>query len=954
MSEYKLKTVLTADSASFDTAISKAALKLKDLASEEQKVKQNIAGTEAKLKEQTSKLGKNSQEVKQLKSELKELKARERELAAEVQKTTNEVTENTKSFSKNSNSVQGIFKMLKGLAVGYAGKTLWQALIGSNAEYEQTLTSFEVLLQSAEKADKMMDELTDFAATTPLQLDDTTKAATLLLNYGLAEEEVMVRMQQLGDLAMGNAEKLDRVALAYGQMLAKGKVSGEELRQMTEAGVPLQQALADAIGITTAELSKMIEKGEVGIPELNKAIEQLTGEGGRFFGMMEKQSQTFSGMLSTLKDEIGIFAREMGEEAFAEVKSALTGIMDEMDRMREDGTLQKLGQEIGSAIAFAVKALSGLLSILWDMRKALLAAGVAWATFKLSMSIIDLATGVWRAIRLLTGGLTAQAVAAKAATVATKGLNAALAANPIGAVISIIASLIATLITLYVTTDDAAESQESLTDSYRESIKALDDTKTAGMAEVQMLRDLGQRFDELNGKVEGDVQARNELASVVEKINAIIPDSITLIDAETGAYRLQKGAIEELAKAKEKEIQKNYEKSVAEEAYARIDELRNSKWGHLFSGDTSDYAKNTVELRRKEIAQRAAEIGLTSQDLKYVQMESNDMDLLTKGNRVANELAEAIWGTSYVKVVEDLRKQSEELAEIDDLINLFDSAKADYERYLTSDYSIAEPGDPDGAQKALEQKLSDDEVFYEEEKKYLNHYKNLNRISDASYVERLKSLREFYSEYLETDQDALMRLDEEIFNQEEKLFKNRIKLAQDSINKELEAFKSKYEAQKKAVNDYYDAIEAREKELERAESREELERLRAMYQNSVSLEGQKKLKEIEDDIKELNKEEERIKRQLEQEKVLSELDDAWDTFETKQKRVLDELNEYASNFSYAVQSQLATNARTNPNSTMGQIYNRYFTQTVNNTVTDSVAANILNAYLNNIAIKFMK
>ena len=167
---------------------------------------------------------------------------------------------NEKQAEQTVKSLQRGFSLLKGLIVGYAGKTLFEALIGTNAQYEQYLTSFDVMLDGAEKAQAMMNELTDFSAKSPLKLDEVSKATQLLLSYGVAEEDVLTRMRQLGDLAQGNAEKLDRVSLAYGQMLAKGKGTGEELRQMTEAGVPMLQSLADVLGVTTAELQDYIEE----------------------------------------------------------------------------------------------------------------------------------------------------------------------------------------------------------------------------------------------------------------------------------------------------------------------------------------------------------------------------------------------------------------------------------------------------------------------------------------------------------------------------------------------------------------------------------------------------------------------------------------------------------------------------------------------------------------------
>lgn len=219
-------------------------------------------------------------------------------------------------------------------------------LIGSNAEMEQCQTSFEVMLGDTEKAAALIEKMRPFAAKTPFGMTGAVSTGSLLMNYGVSSDNLIDTMTKLGDLASGNAEKFNRVVLAYGQMLAKGKVSDEELRQMTEAGVPLQTALAESIGVTGEEFSKMVSAGKVGIDDLDKAIESLTTGNGQFAGMMEKQAETMQGMLSTLQDNVSEFFRKLGEGAFGEVKDALSEVMELMDEWENDGTLNNAALEI--------------------------------------------------------------------------------------------------------------------------------------------------------------------------------------------------------------------------------------------------------------------------------------------------------------------------------------------------------------------------------------------------------------------------------------------------------------------------------------------------------------------------------------------------------------------------------------------------------------------------------
>lgn len=194
-------------------------------------------------------------------------------------------------------------------------------------------------------------------------------------------------------------------------MLAKGKVTGEELRQMAEAGVPLQTALAESIGVTGEEFSKMVSKGEVGIDALNKAITELTTGDGKFAGMMEKQSQTMQGMLSTMQDNITEFFRKMGEGAFGEVKSALQDVSDQLAEWEQDGTLDEWAQGVGVMLKNLVAFMKQAISVGLDFKEAIIAGAVALGTFKIGIGIGNVISATVSAIRSFT-------TATKAATTA--------------------------------------------------------------------------------------------------------------------------------------------------------------------------------------------------------------------------------------------------------------------------------------------------------------------------------------------------------------------------------------------------------------------------------------------------------------------------------------------------------------------------------------------------------
>lgn len=476
-------------------------------------------------KEQKARMAELEKEIDKARTRAAQLKTEQIDLKNGLKNTTNELKKQKAGVSGVSDEMKKMKTLITGFIAAYGGKKLWDLLIGSNAEMEQYTTSLEVMLGSAEKASAMIAEMREFAAKTPLTLDNVISSGTLLMGYGADESNLIDTMTKLGDLASGNAEKMDRITLAYGQMLAKGKVTGEELRQMAEAGVPLQTALAESIGVTSEEFSKMVSKGEVGIDALNKAITELTTGDGKFAGMMEKQSQTMQGMLSTMQDNITEFFRKMGEGAFGEVKSALQEASDLLAEWEKDGTLDKWAQGVGVMLKNLIAFLKQAISVGLDFKEAIIAGAVALGTFKIAIGIGNVISAAVASIQHFT-------TATKAATAAQATFNAVGAANPYVFIASVVLTAIAGIATFIATTNNATQSVEDLTQAASE----LSDEAQKSADKAKTLEEVMAKYESAATKVQSAAEKTQTLKDLQEQLNSAYGDTKEAIDLVNGSY----------------------------------------------------------------------------------------------------------------------------------------------------------------------------------------------------------------------------------------------------------------------------------------------------------------------------------------------------------------------------------------------------------------------------------
>ena len=248
-----------------------------------------------------------------------------------------------------------------------------------NSQMEQYTTNFTTMLGSQEAAVQKVEELKKFAASTPLSMDDLAKGTQTLLAFGVESENSTGILRQLGDIALGDADKMQRLSTAFGKATAAGKVTGDTVQQMIDAGWnPLIQ-ISKAAGETMEETQKRMSAGAISVEELQAAMEAVTTGTGQFAGGMEAASHTTQGLISTLQDN----ARALVGEVFMPISdgllgSVLPGAIEAVSSLttafRENGIsgmIEAAGGILGSAIGEFTNALPNFVDAAVEIVKSL-------------------------------------------------------------------------------------------------------------------------------------------------------------------------------------------------------------------------------------------------------------------------------------------------------------------------------------------------------------------------------------------------------------------------------------------------------------------------------------------------------------------------------------------------------------------------------------------------------
>lgn len=186
-------------------------------------------------------------------------------------------------------------------------------IFSASGMMEQTAVSFETMLGSVVASKKLISEITTFALETPFGIESATLGVKKLLAFGESVDTVIDSLTILGNIQAGTGAVLDRLVLAYGQVKTATILRGQEVRQFTEAGVPLLEELSKLLGVSKKSIQGMISAGEVTSDNVRDALKGMTEEGGIFFDLMKKQTKTLIGRWNKLGDEAFLLKVAIGD-----------------------------------------------------------------------------------------------------------------------------------------------------------------------------------------------------------------------------------------------------------------------------------------------------------------------------------------------------------------------------------------------------------------------------------------------------------------------------------------------------------------------------------------------------------------------------------------------------------------------------------------------------------------
>lgn len=380
-----------------------------------------------------------------------------------------------------------------------------RSIVQVRGEFQKLETAFGVLLGNKAQADKLMADAVTLASTTPFGLQDVSAGAKQLLAYGFAAEDIIEDLRRLGDVSAGLGLPLERLTYLYGTTMTQGRLYTRDLMQFTTSGIPLLRALADQFGVAEGEVQKLVEAGEVGFPEVQKAIYAMTGEGGQFNNMMGELSKTIPGQIEKLKDAWQVMLNDIGKGQ----QGVIAGSVDAAAYLVENY------ETVGKVIV-------GLITTYGAYKAAIIANSVALGIQQqmlLQTALSGQALTKWQAL---------QAVVTTRLTKLQAMFNKTALANPYVLVTTLVVGLVAAMWSLSDSTTAAERAQERLNKRQQE----FDDRE----------KDRRSRIDELIRIIQDETQTLYAQKTAYEELQKLSP-------AITDAYTREQLAVADLADA---------------------------------------------------------------------------------------------------------------------------------------------------------------------------------------------------------------------------------------------------------------------------------------------------------------------------------------------------------------------------------------------------------------------
>ncbi|MDR0505448.1 MAG: tape measure protein [Dysgonamonadaceae bacterium] len=385
------------------------------------------------------------------------------------------------SLKRMAATVGTAFTLTKAIEFG-------KVMMDVRGQIESFQISFETLIGSKDKANAFFSEIKNFATETPLMLDDLARNAQTFLGFGIETEKVIPVLKQIGDVTMGNKDRFNAMSLAFAQMYATGKLQGQDLLQMINAGFNPLIAISEKTGKSVKQLKEEMSEGAISAEMVAQAFADVTAEGGKFHGMLQKQSEGINGMKAQFEGAIQDMLNEMGsksEEFYAQGLQIATSLV-------------KNYETVG-------KVLVGLIATYGTYKAAVIAVAAA----EKAKTLIALESAL--AGRSLTVVEGLHAVALKKVQMAQALLNKTMLANPYVLIATAVVALGMALWALYDSTTAEEKAQKKLNDTLEETKQQKENLKGKTNELIGIIKDETQT-------IYAQVKAYEELKKAMPKV----------------------------------------------------------------------------------------------------------------------------------------------------------------------------------------------------------------------------------------------------------------------------------------------------------------------------------------------------------------------------------------------------------------------------------------------------
>ncbi len=498
-------------------------------------------------------------------------------------------------------------------------------------EMQQLEIAFSTMLGSKEKADALIQDAVQFAATTPFDLQGVASGAKQLLAYGTAAEDIIDDMRMLGSVAAGLSIPLNDLIYLYGTLRSQGKVMTIDIRQFAQRGIPIYEELAKVLGTTTSKVNEMVSAGKVGFEDVEKVFRNLTTEGGKFAGLMDGQASTISGRISNIGDSIYQMFNEIGKKSEGVINGALSVAATLIDNY----------ETVGRIIA-------GLVTTYGAYKAAVIVAGAAETLAAKQAS----AAALIRLVRI------------KAVTKAQALLNATMLANPYVLATTAVVGLSAAIFGLSKRMADGAQGVKSFNRYIEEQDRLLQERASAADDLLKTARDESKSTEERKSALEALQKAYPGILDKYDLEKLALADILKL-KADIANYDLKTSFEADL-----KQLDK-IDKSIE-----RLEKAPKNYSGPMGAADEMGNANALAQLR-KERALLEERIGSSMYDIfrdgpqKPAPLPKEEVTELTEEQKKAIKKARE----AMLSEVDDLSKAAAQAVENADVFGLQTAAE---------------------------------------------------------------------------------------------------------------------------------------------------------------------------------------------------------------------------------------------------------------------------------------